>query len=101
MTPYSPSGLGVSRPLGRLSRASSLSSAPIASAIVPSRKAASPNTTKCSSASPATQRRPSQMALRLRFLALPLLLHMFARSEVGRSHDRDYVIHSKHLRFEL
>lgn len=39
--------------------------------------------------------------VRLRFLALPLLLRMFARSEVGRSHDRDDVIHSKHLRFEL
>jgi hypothetical protein len=26
---------------------------------------------------------------------------MFARREVGRSHDRHDVIHSKHLRFEL
>ena len=42
MTPYSPSGLGASRPFGRLSRASSFSSAPTASEIVPSRKAASP-----------------------------------------------------------
>jgi hypothetical protein len=31
MTPYFPSGLGVSRPFGRFSRASSLSSAPIES----------------------------------------------------------------------